>query len=181
MSSTQPTNSPSRWVSLSEHGWVSSGERYWYDLEGLFIRLESAIRKVGAKRVVLDTVESLFAGLPNMGMLRSELARLFRWLKDRGVTAVITGERGEGALTRHSIEEYVSDCVIVLDHRITEQISTRRLKVVKYRGSAHGPNEYPFLVTRSGIWVMPVTSLGLAQEATTERISSGISSLDEMM
>ena len=133
-----------------------------YDLEGLFVRLGHAIDSIGAKRVVLDTIEVLFAGLPNPAILRAELRRLFRWLKDKGVTAIITGERGEHSLTRHGLEEYVADCVILLDHRVTDQISTRRLRVVKYRGSAHGTNEYPFLIDEHGISVLPITSLGLA-------------------
>ena len=128
-----------------------------YDLEGLFIRLGYAIDSIGAKRVVLDTLEALFAGLPSHGILRAELRRLFRWLKDRGITAVITGERGENSLTRFGLEEYVADCVILLDHRVNEQISTRRLRVVKYRGSAHGTNEYPFLIGTHGLSVMPIT------------------------
>ena len=128
-----------------------------YDLEGLFIRLGLAIDSVGAKRVVLDTIESLFGGFDNQAMLRAELRRLFRWLKDKGVTAVITGERGDGTLTRQGLEEYVSDCVILLDHRVTEQISTRRLRIVKYRGTTHGTNEYPFLIDDDGISVLPLT------------------------
>src|SRR6202789_3850015 len=152
-----------------------------YDLEGLFIRLGAAIDAVGAKRVVLDTIENLFAGLQNQGILRAELRRLFRWLKDKGVTAVITAERGEGALTRHGLEEYVSDCVILLDHRVTDQVSTRRLRIVKYRGTAHGTNEYPFLIDEHGISVLPVTSLGLQHEVSGERISSGIARLDAML
>jgi circadian clock protein KaiC len=152
-----------------------------YDLEGLFIRLAAAIDAIGAKRVVLDTIENLFAGLQNQGILRAELRRLFRWLKDRGVTAVITAERGEGALTRHGLEEYVSDCVILLDHRVTDQVSTRRLRVVKYRGTAHGTNEYPFLIDEDGFSVLPVTSLGLQHEVSGERISSGIPRLDTML
>ncbi|MDI1246855.1 MAG: circadian clock protein KaiC [Rhodoferax sp.] len=152
-----------------------------YDLEGLFIRLGSAIDSIGAKRVVLDTVEALFAGLPNPAILRAELRRLFRWLKQKGVTAVITGERGESTLTRYGIEEYVSDCVIVLDHRVTEQMSTRRLRVAKYRGSVHGTNEYPFLIDEQGIFMLPVTSLGLQHLVSQERISSGIARLDAML
>ena len=155
-----------------------SGE---YDLEGLFIRLGQAIDSIGAKRVVLDTIESLFSGLPNPLILRAELRRLFRWLKDKGVTAIITGERGEGTLTRQGLEEYVSDCVIVLDHRVSEQISSRRLRVVKYRGSTHGTNEYPFLIDEDGISVLPVTSLGLQHIASTERISTGVARLDAML
>lgn len=152
-----------------------------YDLEGLFIRLGQAIDSIGAKRVALDTIEALFAGLPNEMILRSELRRLFRWLKDKGVTAVITGERGEGTLTRHGLEEYVSDCVILLDHRVHEQVSARRLRVVKYRGSTHGTNEYPFLIDEQGISVLPITSLGLTQSASTRRVSSGIERLDAML
>jgi circadian clock protein KaiC len=152
-----------------------------YDLEGLFIRLNYAIDSIGAKRVVLDTIESLFAGLPNQMILRAELRRLFRWIKDKGVTAIITGERGEETLTRQGLEEYVSDCVIVLDHRVTDQTSTRRLRVVKYRGSLHGTNEYPFLIDETGFSVLPVTSLGLNHIVSNERISSGIPALDKML
>ena len=152
-----------------------------YDLEALFIRLGYAIDSLGAKRVVLDTIESLFAGLPNQLILRSELRRLFRWLKDKGVTAIITGERGDKTLTTQGLEEYVSDCVIMLDHRVTEQTSTRRLRVVKYRGSTHGTNEYPFLIDETGFSVLPVTSLGLEHIVSNERISSGIKALDEML
>ncbi|HEV3057016.1 MAG TPA: circadian clock protein KaiC [Vicinamibacterales bacterium] len=152
-----------------------------YDLEGLFVRLDHAIRTVGARRVVLDTIESLFAGLKNDAILRSELRRLFRWLKDQGVTALITGERGEGALTRQGLEEYISDAVILLDHRVHDQVSTRRLRVVKYRGSYHGTNEYPFLINADGISVLPVSSLALQHEAPLERVSSGIVRLDEML
>ncbi len=152
-----------------------------YDLEGLFIRLGLAIDTVGAKRIVLDTLESLFSGFSNTAILRAELRRLFRWLKDRGVTAVITGERGDGALTRHGLEEYVSDCVILLDHRVNENISTRRLRVVKYRGSTHGTNEYPFLIDEDGISVVPITSLGLTHAASEERIPTGVSRLDTML
>jgi circadian clock protein KaiC len=152
-----------------------------YDLEGLFIRLGTAIDAVGAKRVALDTIETLFSGLQNEGILRAELRRLFRWLKDRGVTAVITGERGEGVLTRRGLEEYVSDCVILLDHRVTEQISSRRLRIVKYRGTTHGTNEYPFLINETGFSVLPVTSLGLKYKVSEERISSGIARLDTML
>jgi circadian clock protein KaiC len=155
-----------------------SGE---YDLEGLFIRLGHAIDSIGAKRVVLDTIESLFSGLPNRHILRVELRRLFRWLKNKGVTAIITGERGESTLTRQGLEEYVSDCVIFLDHRVNDQISSRRLRVVKYRGSTHGTNEYPFLIDEDGISVLPVTSLGLQEIASTVRIPSGIPRLDAML
>jgi circadian clock protein KaiC len=152
-----------------------------YDLEGLFIRLGHAIDSIGAKRVVLDTIESLFAGLPNQLILRAELRRLFRWLKAKGVTAVITGERGDETLTRQGLEEYVSDCVIMLDHRVNEQTSTRRLRVVKYRGSMHGTNEYPFLIDENGFSVLPVTSLGLMHDVSDERVLSGIKVLDEML
>lgn len=152
-----------------------------YDLEGLFIRLGFAIDSVGAKRVVIDTIETLFGGLANEAVLRSELRRLFEWLKAKGVTAIITAERGDGALTRYGLEEYVADCVILLDNRVQEQLSTRRLRIVKYRGSAHGTNEYPFIIDQEGITVMPVTSSGLAHDASVERISSGIPDLDEML
>lgn len=152
-----------------------------YDLEGLFIRLNHAIDSIGAKRVVLDTIESLFAGLKNDAILRAELRRLFKWLKEKGVTVIITGEQGERAITRQGLEEYVSDCVILLDHRVENQISTRRLRIVKYRGSTHGTNEYPYIIDHQGITVMPVTSLKLEHEASSERVSSGISSLDEML
>ncbi|MGZ3495360.1 MAG: circadian clock protein KaiC [Thermodesulfobacteriota bacterium] len=152
-----------------------------YDLEGLFIRLGNAIDSIGAKRVVLDTIESLFAGLPNPSILRAELRRLFRWLKKKGMTAIITGERGENTLTRHGLEEYVSDCVILLDHRVANQVSTRRLRVVKYRGSIHGTNEFPFLIDERGITVMPITSLGLKHIVTSQRISTGIPRLDTML
>jgi circadian clock protein KaiC len=152
-----------------------------YDLEGLFVRLGFAIDSVGAKRVVLDTLESLFSGFGNEGILRAELRRLFRWLKERGVTAVITAERGDGQLTRQGLEEYVSDCVLLLDHRVDDQLSTRRLRIVKYRGSAHGTNEYPFLIDEQGISVLPITSLGLGHPVSEERISTGVPRLDEML
>jgi len=152
-----------------------------YDLDGLFIRLGHAIDSIGAKRVVLDTIENLFSGLTNQRILRSELVRLFHWLKEKGVTAIITGERGDGKLTRQGLEEYVSDCVIVLDHRVIDQISTRRLRIVKYRGSLHGTNEYPFLIDEDGISVLPVTSLHLAKQVQTERITTGIPGLDQML
>jgi circadian clock protein KaiC len=152
-----------------------------YDLEGLFIRLGQAIDSIGAKRIALDTIESLFSGLPNPLILRAELRRLFRWLKEKGVTAIITGERGERTLTRQGLEEYVSDCVIVLDHRVSNNVSSRRLRVVKYRGSTHGTNEYPFLIDEGGFSVLPVTSLGLQQSASTARISTGIVRLDTML
>ncbi|HKG53338.1 MAG TPA: circadian clock protein KaiC [Anaerolineales bacterium] len=152
-----------------------------YDLDGLFIRLGHAIDTIGAKRVVLDTLEVLFSALPNHGILRAELGRLFRWLKDRGVSAVVTAERGDGTMTRFGLEEYVADCVILLDHRVTEQMSTRRLRIVKYRGSLHGTNEYPFLITKEGISVLPITSLGLEHKAPAGRISTGVKELDEML
>ncbi|MBL4676272.1 MAG: circadian clock protein KaiC [Mucilaginibacter sp.] len=152
-----------------------------YDLEGLFIRLNYAIDSIGAKRVVLDTIENLFAGLSNQAILRAELRRLFQFLKDKGVTAIITGERGESSLTRQGLEEYVSDCVILLDHRIINQISTRRLRIVKYRGSVHGTNEYPFLIDEEGISVLPVTSLQLNKQVSSERVPSGIPALDTML
>jgi circadian clock protein KaiC len=151
-----------------------------YDLEGLFIRLGYAIDSVKAKRVVLDTLEVLFGSLPNEGILRAELRRLFRWLKEKGVTAIVTGERGVNTITRYGLEEYVADCVIMLDHRVTEQLSTRRLRVVKYRGSYHGTNEYPFLIDKDGISILPITSLGLTSEAPSERVSTGITRLDAM-
>jgi circadian clock protein KaiC len=152
-----------------------------YDLDGLFIRLGYAIDSIGAKRVMLDTLENLFSGLSNEAILRAELRRLFSWLKEKGVTAVITGEKGEGTLTRQGMEEYVSDCVILLDHRITSQISTRLMRIVKYRGSLHGTNEYPFLIDEDGISVLPVTSLKLDNEVSGERVSSGIPTLDTML
>ena len=155
-----------------------SGE---YDLEGLFVRLNHAINSIGAKRVVLDTLEALFAGLPNEAILRSELRRLFRWLKDKGVTAVITAERGREQLTRHGLEEYVSDCVILLDHRLNDQIATRHLRIVKYRGALHGTNEFPFLIGDKGISVLPITSLALNHQVSTDRIATGIPRLDVML
>ena len=154
-----------------------SGE---YDLEGLFIRLGYAVDQIGAKRVVLDTIETLFAGLKDAAVLRSELRRLFGWLKERGLTTVITGERGDGSLTRQGLEEYVSDCVILLDNRVEEQITTRRLRIVKYRGSAHGTNEYPFLIDDDGISVLPVTSTDLHHQVSSQIVPTGIASLDAM-
>jgi len=155
-----------------------SGE---YDLEGLFVRLDFAIKSVGAKRVVLDTLEVLFAGLGDTQILRAEIRRLFAWLKQRGVTAIITAEQGSGALTRFGIEEYVSDCVMLLDNRVSNEITTRRLRVVKYRGSAHGTNEYPFLIDAQGVAVLPITSAGLAHSASDVVISSGIPGLNQML
>lgn len=165
-------------VSIDPSEIEASGE---WDLEGLFIRLGAAIDAVGADRVVIDTIENLFGAFSDSATLRAELRRLFRWLKDRGVTAIITGERGEGTLTRHGIEEYVSDCVIVLDHRVSEQTSTRRLRVVKYRGSLHGTNEYPFLIGKRGVSVVPITSLGLEHHVSNERLSMGVPRLDDML
>jgi circadian clock protein KaiC len=165
-------------VHIDRNEIAESGE---YDLEGLFIRLGFAIDSIGAKRIVIDTIETLFGGFENELALRSELRRLFGWLKQKGVTAIITGERGEGTLTRYGLEEYVADCVILLDNRIQDQLSIRRLRVVKYRGSAHGTNEYPFIIDEQGITVMPVTSSGLAHDASIERVSSGIPDLDAML
>ena len=152
-----------------------------YDLEGLFLRLELALDQIGAKRIVLDTIESLFSAFTNPAILRAEIRRLFDWLKERGITAIITGERGDGSLTRQGLEEYVSDCVILLDHRVHNQISTRRLRIVKYRGTAHATNEIPFLIDRDGFSVLPVTSLGLNHTVSEERISSGVADLDKML
>ncbi|MES2883538.1 MAG: circadian clock protein KaiC [Pseudomonadota bacterium] len=152
-----------------------------YDLDGLFIRLAHAIDSIGAKRVVLDTLEALFAGFSNTAILRAELRRLFLWLKERGVTAIITGERGDQSLTRHGLEEYVADCVILLDLRVREQIATRRLRVVKYRGTTHGTDEYPFLIDEQGISILPITSLGLDHEVSNARVSTGIARLDTML
>lgn len=151
-----------------------------YDLEGLFIRLNHAIDSVGAKRVVLDTIESLFSGIDNIGLLRAEIRRLFAWLREKGVTAVITGERGDNTLTRQGLEEYVSDCVILLDFRVIDQIATRRLRIVKYRGSTHGTNEYPFIIDETGISVIPITSLKLDYHSPTEIVSTGLPELDKM-
>jgi len=167
-----------------EHVYIERSEIHEtgeYDLEGLFVRLNYAIDSIGAKRVVLDTLEALFAGLPNEAILRAELRRLFRWLKDKGVTAIITAERGRGQLTRHGLEEYVSDCVILLDHRLQDQIATRHLRVVKYRGALHGTNEFPFLIGDEGFSVLPITSLGLNHKVSSERISTGIPRLDAML
>ncbi|WP_048182014.1 circadian clock protein KaiC [Methanoculleus sediminis] len=165
-------------VEVSRSDIIETGE---FDLEALFIRLNYAIDSIGAKRIVLDTIESLFSGIANTGILRAELRRLFFWLKDKGVTAVVTGESGGTTMTRHGLEEYISDCVILLDHRVDDQISTRRLRVVKYRGSVHGTNEYPFLIDEDGISVLPITSTGLSHTVTSERISSGVERLDAML
>jgi len=152
-----------------------------YDLEGLFIRLGYAIDSIGAKRVAMDTVEVLFSALPNQAILRAELHRLFRWLKDKGVSAIITAERGEDTMTRFGLEEYVADCVILLDHRVIEQVSTRRLRIVKYRGTLHGTNEYPFIIGKNGISVLPITSLALEHKLPSGRVSTGIKELDQML
>jgi circadian clock protein KaiC len=152
-----------------------------YDLEGLFIRLQYAADSIGAKRVVLDTLEAVFSGFSNQGLLRAEIRRLFRWLKDRGLTTVVTAERGEGTLTRYGLEEYVSDCVVLLDHRVNEQVSTRRMRVIKYRGSSHGADEYPFLIDEQGFSVLPSTSLGLDHQVSRQRVLSGVKELDEML
>ena len=157
---------------------VAAGD---FDLEPLFLTLDDAIKRVGAKRVVLDTIEVLFGAFGSDSTVRAELSRLTRWLEERGVTAIVTGERGESSITRHGIEEYVSDCVIVLDHRVREEISTRRLRVVKYRGSAHGTNEYPFFISARGFVVLPITSITLDYGAPEERISTGIARLDHML
>jgi circadian clock protein KaiC len=155
-----------------------SGE---YNLDGLFIRLGHAVDAIKAKRVVLDSIESLFAGLSDAAVLRAELRRLFRWLDDCKLTAIVTGERGNGTLTRHGLEEYLADCVILLDHRVNEQISTRRLRIVKYRGTSHGTDEYPYLIDDDGISVLPITSLTLAHKASAARVSTGVTGLDEML
>jgi len=165
-------------VEISRSDIIETGE---FDLEALFIRLGFAIDSIGAKRIVLDTIESLFSGFTNTGILRAELRRLFFWLKERGITAVVTGESSERTMTRHGLEEYISDCVILLDHRVDEQISTRRLRVVKYRGSVHGTNEYPFLIDEAGITVLPITPTGLTHTVTNERVSSGVERLDTML
>jgi circadian clock protein KaiC len=165
------------YVSVERHEIEETGE---YNLDGLFVRLAHAIDSVGAKRVLLDTIESLFSGLTNLAILRAELRRLFRWLKAKGVTVIITGEQGEGTLTRQGLEEYVSDCVISLNVQLAHHVATRMMRIVKYRGSGHGPDEYPFIITERGVVVMPITSLGLSHDASNERISTGNASLDEM-
>lgn len=165
-------------VSVERNQISETGE---YNLEGLFIRLAHAVKKIKAKRVVLDSIEALFSGLTDSTILRAELRRLFHWLEAHKLTAIVTGEAGEHTLTRHGLEEYIADCVISLDHRVTEQISTRRLRVVKYRGTSHGTDEYPFLIDREGISVLPITSLALAHKSSTDRVSTGIPALDDMM
>jgi circadian clock protein KaiC len=166
------------YVSIERNQIAETGE---YNLDGLFIRLAHAVKAIKAKRVVLDSVEALFSGIVDSSILRSELSRLFRWLEDQHLTAIVTGEAGADTLTRHGLEEYVADCVISLDHRVTEQISTRRLHIVKYRGTSHGTDEYPFLIDEDGISVVPITSLVLTHKALTDRVSTGIAALDEMM
>jgi circadian clock protein KaiC len=165
-------------VSVERNQIAETGE---FNLDGLFIRLAYAVKAIKAKRVVLDSIEALFSGLVDSTTLRAELRRLFHWLEEHKLTAVVTGEAGEQTLTRHGLEEYIADCVIGLDHRVTEQISTRRLRVVKYRGTSHGTDEYPFLIDRDGISVVPITSLELAHKASTDRVSTGIPALDDMM
>lgn len=164
-------------VLLERRDRAESGE---FNLEGLFIRLDHAIDAIGAKRVVLDSIDSLFAGITDLGILRLEIKRLFRWLKEKKVTALITGEQGEGTLTRHGLEEYISDCIILLDNRVREQISTRRVRVIKYRGSNHGTNEYPFVIDKDGLSVIPITSAGLDQPGTRRRVATGIKALDKL-
>jgi circadian clock protein KaiC len=166
------------YVAVERHEIAETGE---YNLEGLFIRLGHAVKAIKAKRVVLDSIEALFSGLTDSTILRAELRRLFQWLEERKLTAIVTGEAGEHTLTRHGLEEYIADCVIALDHRVTEQLSTRRLRIVKYRGTSHGTDEYPFLIDREGISVVPLTSLALAHKALTDRVSTGIPALDEML
>ncbi len=162
---------------LLEHRDIQESD---FSLEGLLVRLEHAIDSIGAKRVVLDSIESLFAGITDNGILRLEIKRLFRWLKDKGVTAIVTGEPGRDSHTRHGLEEYISDCILLLDNRVSEQISIRRIRIIKYRGSNHGTNEYPFLIDKDGLSVIPITSAGLNQPGTAERVSTGIPSLDKM-
>lgn len=165
-------------VSMGHEETMETGD---YNLDGLFVRLNAAIDAIGARRIVLDTIETLFSTLTNEGILRPELRRLFAWIKEKNVTAIVTGERGEGSLTRHGLEEYVSDCVILLDNRVIDQVATRRLRIVKYRGSTHGANEYPFLIDEHGLTVLPITSIGLNHSASSEVVSSGIPRLDAML
>ena len=166
------------YVSIERNQIAEAGE---YNLDGLFIRLAHAVKTIKAKRVVLDSVQALFAGVGDSATLRSELQRLFRWLEDHKLTAIVTGEAGVHTLTRYGLEEYIADCVIALDHRVTDQISTRRLRIVKYRGTSHGTDEYPFLIDEDGVSVVPITSLALTHVALTDRVSTGIPTLDEMM
>lgn len=165
-------------VSFERNEIAETGE---YNLDGLFIRLAYAVKAIKAKRVVLDSIEALFSGLKDATILRAELRRLFHWLEAKKVTAIVTGEAGEQTLTRHGLEEYIADCAISLDHRVTEQISTRRLRIVKYRGTSHGTDEYPFLIDQDGISVVPITSLALAHKSSADRVSTGIPALDDMM
>jgi circadian clock protein KaiC len=165
------------YVLLERRDMQGAGE---FNLEGIFVRLEHAIDSIKAKRVVLDSIESLFAGVTDTGILRLEIKRLFRWLKDKKVTALITGEVQQGSFTRHGLEEYISDCIILVDNRVREQIATRRIRVIKYRGSNHGANEYPFVIDKGGLSVIPITSAGLDQPGTAERVSTGIASLDKL-
>ncbi|MGB0066320.1 MAG: circadian clock protein KaiC, partial [Terracidiphilus sp.] len=166
------------YVSIERNQITESGE---YNLDGLFIRLAHAVKTIKAKRIVLDSVQALFAGIGDSAILRSELQRLFRWLEDQKLSAIVTAEAGVNTLTRYGLEEYIADCVIALDHRVTEQISTRRLRIVKYRGTFHGTDEYPFLIDDQGISVLPITSLALTHKALTDRVSTGIPALDQMM
>ena len=166
------------WIHLDASEIEEAGE---YDLEGLFIRIQCALQRVHARRIALDSIEALFSSLKDQGMLRSELRRLFAWMKDQQLTALVTGERGEGRFTRHGLEEYVADCVISLDHQLSNQISTRHMQVIKYRGSAHGDNQYPFLIGKTGLSVFPITSVGLDCPAPSEQISSGVPRLDAML
>src|SRR6202158_5210933 len=152
-----------------------------FNLEGILIRLEHAIDAIGAKRVVVDSIESLFAGLTDAGILRLEIKRLFRWLKEKQVTAIVVGEPGDDSFTRHGLEEYISDCIIFMDNRVREQIAVRRIRVIKYRGSNHGTNEYPFVIDKDGLSVIPITAAGLDQPGTDERVSTGIPSLNKML
>ena len=152
-----------------------------FNLEGLFIRIESALSAVNAKRIAVDSMEALFSGFSDEMSLRAEIRRLFRWLKEKGLTAVITGEQGKGSFTRHGLEEYISDCVVFLDNCMNDQVATRRIRVVKYRGTSHGANEYPFLITEKGFSVLPITSLNLDYSVSTERISTGVERLDTML
>ena len=151
-----------------------------FNLEGLFVRLEHAIDSIGAKRVVLDSIESIFAGITNFGILRLEIKRLFRWLKEKQVTAIVTGEPVQETYTRHGLEQYISDCIILLDNRVSEHIAIRRIRVVKYRGSNHGTNEYPFVIDKYGLSVIPITSAGLDQLGTAQKVSTGMSTLDKL-
>jgi circadian clock protein KaiC len=166
------------YVELSRGEIVEAGA---FSLDGLLIRLQHGIVEIGAKRVVLDSLETLFSSLSINERLRNEVARLFRWLRDAGVTAIITGERGQEQFTRHGFEDYVSDCVLLLDHRTVGQISKRRMRIIKYRGSGHATNEFPFLIGETGLSVVPITSIDLGHRACSERVSTGVKDLDEML